>query len=70
MKFLRKRKASKIKKLKTRVIELENDNETLEDKNEILLKELFRYKLQCGELPKPKKQRALRKLIGNRGQYT
>jgi hypothetical protein len=64
MKFIQKHKDDRIKKLKTRVIELENENETLEDKNTLLKKELFKYKLKRGKAA-PHKRRPLMKVMGN-----
>lgn len=59
MKFLRKRKASKIQKLKTRVVELEETNGRLERK-------IYYYKLKYGEVKMPQKRRMM-KVMGNHG---
>ena len=57
--FLKKRKANKIKKLKVRVIELEDENSSLR-------KEIFQYRLKRGKnTPRPKRRVA--KLMGNHG---
>lgn len=66
--FLRKHKANKIAKLKTRVIELENENETLESKNDLLKRELFLYKLKDGKIKQPTR-RPMRKLMGKGGHH-
>lgn len=57
MKFLRKRKANKIQKLKTRVIELEEENTSLR-------KEVFQYRLKRG---KTTPRRRMMKVMGNHG---
>jgi len=59
MKFLRKRKADKIQKLKTRVVELEEKNGRLE-------RRLYYYKLKCGEVKVPAR-RPMMKVMGNTG---
>jgi len=70
-KFLHKRKANKIKKLKTRVIELETENETLQNENEQLEIKIFKYKLQNGEIiPKIPPRPRMMKVMGNRGYST
>ena len=56
MKFLKKRKADKIQKLKTRVIELEEENEGLR-------KEVFNYRLKRGKTT-PRAMRRKTKLMG------
>ncbi len=59
MKFLKKRKADKIKKLKTRVVELEQENDHMR-------RVIFHYKLKNGEVKVPPR-RPMMKLMGNRG---
>ena len=59
MKFLKKRKADKIQKLKTRVIELEGENNDLRAR-------VFHYKLKFGDAPLPQKRRIM-KVMGNHG---
>ena len=56
--FLKKRKANKIAKLKTRIIELEEENEKL-------TRELFLYRLKDGKIKSPTR-RPMRKLMGKR----
>jgi hypothetical protein len=53
MKFLKKRKADKIAKLKTRVLELEETNGRLERK-------VYYYKLKYGEVKLPQKRRMMK----------
>jgi hypothetical protein len=53
MKFLKKRKADKIAKLKTRVLELEETNGRLERK-------VYYYKLKYGEVKPPQKRRMMK----------
>ena len=60
MKFLRKRKANKIQKLKTRVVELEEENHSLR-------KEVFQYRLKRGKTT-PKRRRPLMKVMGKMGE--
>jgi len=60
MKFLRKRKANKIRKLKTRVIELEEENNSLR-------KEVFQYRLKRGKTT-PKPRRRMMKVMGKMGE--
>ena len=57
MKFLKKRKADKIQKLKTRVIELEEEND-------VLRRKVFRYELKNGEI-KPSPRPRMMKVMGN-----
>ena len=59
MKFLKKRKADKIQKLKTRVIELEEENKELR-------KEVFNYRLKKGKPPNTPYRRKT-KLMGKTG---
>lgn len=59
MKFLKKRKADKIAKLKTRVVELEEENNDLR-------RRVFQYKLKNGEI-KPAPRRRMMKVMGNHG---
>ena len=58
-KLLKKRKADKIKKLKTRVIDLEEENNELR-------RRIFHYKLKDGEVRVPARRRMM-KVMGNRG---
>lgn len=57
--FLKKRKADKIKKLKTRVVELEDENHRMR-------RIIFQYKLKSGEVKVPQRRR-MTKLMGNHG---
>ena len=59
MKFLKKRKADKIKKLKSRVTELEDENHDMR-------RMIFQYKLKNGEVKVPPR-RSIMKVMGNRG---
>ena len=66
MKFLKKRKASKIDKLKVRVIELESENGTLRHKNNGLERKLYYYRLKYG-VEQPRPRRRMMKVMGNHG---
>lgn len=57
MKFLKKRKADKIEKLKTRVVELEEENGELQQ-------QVFHYRLKKGNLPEPRVMKIM-KMMGN-----
>lgn len=57
--FLKKRKADKIKKLKTRVVELEDENHNMR-------RIIFQYKLKSGEVKVPTR-RPIMKVMGNHG---
>jgi hypothetical protein len=62
MSFLKKRKADKIQKLKTKIIDLEETNGRLERK-------VYYYKLKYGEVKLPQKRRMMKVMgkTGNRG---
>ena len=66
MKFLKKRKADKIQKLKTKIIDLEDQNDILEHMNNSLERKVYYYKLKYGEVEQPPKRRMM-KVMGNRG---
>ena len=59
-KLIKKRKANKIQKLKTRVIELEEENNDLR-------RRVFQYKLKDGEI-KPTPRRRMMKVMGKMGE--
>lgn len=60
IKFLKKRKADKIQKLKTKIIKLEEENEGLR-------REVFSYRLKRGKvIPKPIRRKT--KLMGKMGE--
>jgi len=67
MKFLKKRKADKIQKLKTRVIDLENEVEILQHLNNGLERKVYYYKLKYGEA-KPAPRRRMMKVMGKMGE--
>ena len=57
--MFKKRKDNRIKKLKTRVIDLEEENADLR-------RRIFHYKLKNGEVKVPPRRRMM-KVMGNRG---
>jgi hypothetical protein len=60
MKFLKKRKANKIAKLKTRVVELEDENTRLKRK-------VYYYTLKHGKVKVPPRG-PMMKVMGNHGE--